>query len=155
MLVVEHADIYKRAQILEKASLEFLRSKKQLSREEYLSILKPYGNQFKTGLEAHFRIEETAIFPIFMAKSQTARRTIPKLISEHSWIMQRFKEFGDIEEYDISIQTLTDLMIGLSSHAKKEDEILSSIPLTQDEASRVNELARGIGFQFSWDITHS
>lgn len=148
MLVVEHADIYRHAQILEKASLEFLRSKRQLSREEYLSI-EPYRNQFKIGLEAHFRIEETSIFPILMAKSQTARRTIPKLISEHTWFMQRFREFEGIEEYDISIKTLTELMISLSSHAKKEDEILSSIPLTQDEASWVNELARGVGFQFS------
>ncbi|MFQ6134330.1 MAG: hemerythrin domain-containing protein [Nitrososphaerales archaeon] len=145
-MVLEHSEVFTRAEFLEKTSLECLENKKQLSREEYLLTVMPCRRLFKTSLAVHFRVEEMALFPILEVKSRKARRTISDLISEHPQIMQRFREYENIEDYDKSIKTMNDLMNTLSLHDRKENELFNSTTLSRDEVAKVDEIAQSIGF---------
>ena len=89
---------------------------------------------------SHFKHEEIALFPVLMMKSKTAEQITRNLIYEHKIMMDMFKEFEDIEDYDLSIKLLSGLMKYLSLHAKKEEDFFSTIQLTKDEVTRINEI---------------
>lgn len=145
-LSVEHDDVFKRLQLFEKASLDCFENKKNLSKKEYLKIVTPCRTLFKTGLVAHFKHEEMAVFPILLGKSKMVAQTIRNLISDHSMMMNKFSEFESIEDYDLSIQVLSDLMKLLSNHAEKEEDFFSSIQLSNDEIIKIDEVAKALGF---------
>lgn len=148
-LSLEHDDVFKRAHIFEKATLECFENKKNLSKEEYIKIVTPCKTLFKTGLSVHFKFEEIGLFPIIMGKSNEAKQKVRDLLSDHSRIMKRFSEFETIEDYNLSIQILNDLMKDLSFHAKNEENFFSTIHLSKDETKKIDDIANGLGLKLS------
>ena len=141
-------DILKRTQVLESSTIAFFLDKKDLSREEYQKTGVPFKNLFKASLEKHFRFEEAALYPIIMEKSPKARQLVSEMISDHSRIMQAFKDFERIENYRDSVKALTDILRDVSLHAGKENVLYSSISLSKNESAKVAEIASSMGISF-------
>lgn len=146
-LSIEHNNVIYRAQLIEKAVIECLEQEKKINKKEYLKIISPSKILFKTGLSSHFKFEELFLFPLLINKSKITEKKVRKLISDHSIIMKKFREFETIKNYTLSIQMMNDLMNSLSSHAKTEDEYFSSIHLSKEETTKIEEVALGLGFE--------
>lgn len=145
-LSLDHNYAFKQAELLEKATLECFESRIKLSKKKYLKLVNPNKILFKIDLIAHFKFEEKVLFPVLIRKSKEVERVIKTLLSDHSMIMKRFTEFEDIEDYDLSIQVLNGLLQVLIFHSKTEEELFSSIQLSIDEITRINETAKALQF---------
>lgn len=145
-IFVDHIDMAKRAEILEATALDYFDNDKQLRKEEYHTIVTPCTSLFKNSLVKHFKVEETAIFPILIEKTQDARHTVRDFLSDHTMLMKMFSEYETTEDQNRSLRLLTDLMKDLSYHIGKEDEFFQSFMLSKNETTRIDELALKLGF---------
>jgi len=145
----EHGVVFERAQLLERATLEFMESKVQLSQTEYQRSVMPSIGLFEKTVAVHFKVEEQVLFPIYRKKSPKSNEIISELVREHADLFDRFKEYREIKKYDQSIRALNNLMNRLALHARREDILFSSIPLKRGEAASALRAARAIGLPLS------
>lgn len=138
--------VFERAQLLERATLDCMGSKMQLSQAEYQRSVMPCIDLFEKTVALHFRVEEHALFPVYRNKSPKINETVSDLVKEHSEMFDRFKEYRELDEYEQSIHALNKLMNSLVLHARKEDILFSSIPLKSGDAASALRAARAIGF---------
>jgi len=113
-------------------------------KDAYLQIIKPSRSFFKLRIAMHFRAEEKALYPILVKESPSSILIIKTMIAEHSEIMKKFVAFEIIVDYKQSIKALTDLMNDLSEHVRNEDELFSSINLSQEATTYFDNIAQKI-----------
>ncbi len=134
--------VSKMINLLEVATLNFLEDKAKASREEYFATIMPKADLLKVALIPHVNVEELALYPILILKSEKALSTVLILRKEHHEIMERFQEFEhNKQNYEASIATLTDITHKMRYHLTKEDILYSSITLSNQEEARFKETA--------------
>lgn len=137
----EHAELLKRVQLVEEASLLLYKEKSQLPREEYVNVINEFSQFFKTSIVYHFKVEEQALFPVL--KDKDLGPDIQELLSEHRRILMGFQHFERIKGPIASVTILKMLINDLSIHARKEDELfpLWASRLSNEELKRIDEEA--------------
>lgn len=61
--------------------------------------------------------------------------------------MIKFKDFENIEEYNLSLKLLKNLLNDLSFHANAEKDFFSLINLTEEEAIIIDEKTKFLGYK--------
>ncbi len=136
-----HESVLGLSQSVEHEAVKLLRMDGRLSRDEYLDIVLPNREQFKTGLLSHFKIEELALFPVLMRKSPETALTVFNFLVDHAYITEKLHEFEDTPDYEGSVTSLRELFALLIKHAKAEDKLFPKIVFTFEEEAHILEVA--------------
>ncbi len=136
-----HESILALSQTLEHEMLKLVGKGGRLTREEYLDVILPNREQFKTGLLSHFKTEELALFPILMRKPPNNGLTVFNLIVEHAYMAEKLREFEASQDYDSSTKSLGELFSQLVKHAKAEDKLFSKVAYTTEEEEHILAVA--------------
>jgi hemerythrin-like domain-containing protein len=130
-----HESVLGLSQNVEHETLKLLGKGGRLSREEYIDIVLPNKDQFKTGLLSHFKIEELALFPILMRKPPNNSLTVFNLVVEHAYMTEKIRQFEASQDYESSVKILGELFSMLVKHAKTEDKLLAKIAYSRSSRS--------------------
>ncbi|MCL4436935.1 MAG: hemerythrin domain-containing protein [Thaumarchaeota archaeon] len=136
-----HEGIFALSQTLEHEMLKLVGKGGRLTREEYLDLILPNREQFKTGLLSHFKTEELALFPILMRKPPNNGLTVFNLIVEHAYMVEKLRQFEASQKYEISTKLLGELFSQLIKHAKSEDELFNKVTYTPEEEEHILAVA--------------
>ncbi|MCL5318351.1 MAG: hemerythrin domain-containing protein [Thaumarchaeota archaeon] len=136
-----HEGIFALTQTLEHEMLKLVGKGGRLTREEYLDIILPNREQFKTGLLSHFKSEELALFPILMRKPPNNGLTVFNLIVEHAYMIEKIRQFEASQDYDSSAKLLGELFSQLVKHAKTEDNLFGKVAYTPEEEEHILAVA--------------
>jgi len=71
---------------------------------------------------------------------------INNLLFDHERIVKEFNRIENVKDFDLSIQILKNLINYLNIHAKKEDELFSTIVLSNEELKRMDEKVKLMNF---------
>lgn len=145
-LNLQHTNVIKTEQTLEKTNLEILKNKTLQNKKTYSKLVSISKKMFETDLPMHFKVEELIIFPIIEKKLQDGDRIVTDMIFEHRYFIKQFDEIKDLNDYNKFIKIFSELMKTLSNHAIKEDKIFSSIHFSVKEQSIADHKARSLGF---------
>lgn len=132
----EHNDVFKRLQLWESSQIHFLEE----TRDQYPDFVKELTQFFKTGLAYHFKVEKEALFPVL--KNKAEQSIIQNLLFDHQRIIKEFRRFEHVKDFDLSIQILKSLINYLKIHAQKEEDLFSSINLSDEETKQVDQKAK-------------
>jgi len=136
-----HKSVLGLSQSLEHEAVKLMGRDGRLSRDEYLDNVLPNREQFKTGLLTHFKIEELALFPVLMRKSPEISLTVFNFLVDHTYIIDKLREFDDTPDYEGSVVALRELFALLVKHAKAEDKLFPKIVFTFEEEAHIFEVA--------------
>ena len=113
----------------------------RLTREEYIDVILPNREQFKTGLLSHFKTEELALFPILMRKPPNNGLTVFNLIVEHAYLAEKLRQFEASQDYESSTKSLGELFSQLVKHARAEDKLFGKVAYTPVEEEHILAVA--------------
>lgn len=113
----------------------------RLTREEYLDVILPNREQFKTGLLSHFKTEELALFPVLMRKPPNNGLTVFNLVVEHAYLAEKLRQFEASQDYESSTKSLGELFSQLVKHAKTEDKLFGKVAYTPVEEEHILAVA--------------
>jgi hemerythrin-like domain-containing protein len=84
-----HQEIFRKIQLLEEASLDLL-SKKIARNQKSRKLEADFVKFFRIGVIQHFKVEETALFPVLKRNFKEAQPIVSELISEHKLMVNRY-----------------------------------------------------------------
>ncbi|MFQ6052526.1 MAG: hemerythrin domain-containing protein [Candidatus Hydrothermarchaeota archaeon] len=143
----DHRMIAKRIQLLEEASLSILR--KRISGGEDSNPVEEFLKFFRIGVMQHFKIEETALFPVLQDVFKDKEPQILELLSEHKRIMDKYLSLHNAESSkEARTERLINLLNDLSAHARKEESLLPPLVkmLNEKQLKRIDEAARKLRY---------
>lgn len=139
-----HESVFALSQTIEHEMLKLVGKGGRLTREEYLDVILPNREQFKTGLLSHFKTEELALFPILMRKPPNNGLTVFNLIVEHAYMAEKLRQFEASQDYESSTKSLGELFSQLVKHANTEDKLFGKVAYTPVEEEHILAVATAI-----------
>jgi len=143
----DHRIIAEKIQLLEKALLKIL--KERASNIEFTNSVEEFLKFFRIGIIQHFKVEETALFPVLQNAFKDKKPLIEELLSEHKKIIDEYLSFYTVRENrNNRREKLAKLLRELSNHAKKEESLLPSlVKMLDDEMlKKIDKVARKLGY---------
>lgn len=108
---------------------------------ELATFVQEFSQFVKSVLFNHFKVEEEALFPVL--QNRVKPLTIENLLSDHKRIVNVFNEYLKcVDDFNRSFQLLKNLINYLDIHAKKEEELFSSITLSDEELKKIDSRAK-------------
>lgn len=108
---------------------------------ELTTFVQEFSQFVKSVLFNHFKVEEEALFPVL--QNRVKPLTIENLLSDHKRIVNVFNEYLKyVDDFNRSFQLLKNLINYLDIHAKKEEELFSSITLSDEELKKIDSRAK-------------
>jgi len=142
-----HQEIFRKLQLLEEASLDLL--SKKIAYEKSQRFEKDFVKFFRVGVIQHFKIEESALFPILQRNFKDARPVISELISEHKTMINKYFKLHDVKDTKLNKkEDFIALLKELSAHARKEEKSLPPLIrlLDEEQLKKIDELTRRLGY---------
>ncbi len=114
---------------------------------ELTTFVEEFSQFVKSVLFNHFLVEEEALFPVLYNKVKSL--TIENLVSDHIRIINVFNEYLKyVDDFNRSFQLLKNLIDYLDIHAKKEEELFSSVTLSDEELKKIENRVKLIPLWF-------
>jgi hemerythrin-like domain-containing protein len=133
----EHNQMLLKIHSIEEQQIRTLREAKNQQRSHELTTFEEEFSQFvKSVLFNHFKVEEEALFPVLQNKVKPL--TIENLLSDHKCIVNVFNDYLKyVDDFNRSFELLKNLINYIDIHAKKEEELFSSVTLSDEELKKI------------------
>jgi hemerythrin-like domain-containing protein len=141
-----HQEIFRKIQLLEEASLDLL--SKKITSQKSQKLEADFVKFFRVGVIQHFKVEETALFPILRRNFKDAEPLISELISEHKLMVNKYFKLHTKDSKLKKTKDLILLLKELSRHGKKEEQFLPKFIklLNEKQLKEIDELTRRLGY---------
>ena len=108
---------------------------------ELTTFVEEFSQFVRSVLFNHFKVEEEALFLVLQNKVKPL--TIENLLSDHKRIVNGFHEYLKyVDDFNRSFELLKNLINYLDIHAKKEEELFSSVTLSDEELKKIESRAK-------------
>jgi hemerythrin-like domain-containing protein len=146
----EHAEMFTKVNLLEKALIDFLQKRTTGLLEKTSDQQKAFLEAFEHGITLHFAVEEEALFPQLKTTGKNAETLINEPLSEHSSIMQKYGQIMQAPHNDEKKkETLLKMLTELQAHNRKEERTVPPVvaQLSLEQLGKVDQAAKRLGYQ--------
>ncbi len=146
----EHAEIFVKVNLLEKALVDLLQKHTEEQAEKSLEQQKAFLDAFTHGITLHFTVEEKALFPEMKKIGQIAETLIDELLIQHKSILGKYSEFTQ-SSYDGEKrrEILLGMLKELFAHTQKEEQFVYPLvkQLSKKQLEEVDHVANQLGYR--------
>lgn len=148
-LHTEHAEIFTKMNLLEKALIDLLQKRTTGYMERTSDLQRDFLEAFEHGITLHFTVEEEALFPALRKKGKNAETLIDELLLQHRSIMEKY---GKIVQASYTDEEKREILLGLArelaEHSRKEELSVPPIvtQMSLEQLSEIDQAAKRLGY---------